>query len=39
MKYIAIAVLVAILVGGILYVISHEGKLPPPDKESGWNNR
>lgn len=39
MKYIAILVLIAILIGSILYVRDHDGKPPPPDKESGWNNR
>jgi hypothetical protein len=39
MKYLAIAVLAAIVIGAILQYRNYNGNPPPPDKESGWMQR
>ncbi len=36
MKYIAIAVLLAIVVGAFAQYLNSEGKPPPPGQNSGW---
>ena len=39
MKYIAIAVLLAIVVGAFMQYVNSEGKPPPPEQPSGWMQR
>jgi hypothetical protein len=39
MKYLAIAVLLAIVVGAIIHYVNHEGNPPPAEQNSGWMQR
>lgn len=39
MKYLAIAVLLALLIGAALHFIDHRGNLPPAEPPSGWMQR
>lgn len=41
MKYLAIAVLLAIVAGAALHYLDHDGRPPPPPPErgSGWMQR
>ncbi len=39
MKYIAIAVLLAIIVGATIHYLDHHGAPPPAEKNSGWMQR
>ena len=39
MKILAVIVLVAILIGAALQYLNHDGRPPPPDKDSGWTQR
>ena len=38
-KYLAIAVLLAIVAGAIIYHVNHPGNLPPAESSSGWMQR
>lgn len=39
MKYLAIAVLLTIVAGAIIYHVNHRGNLPPAGSSSGWMQR
>jgi hypothetical protein len=39
MKYLAIAVLIAIVVGAITYAIQHPDHPPPAEPNAGWMQR
>ena len=39
MKYLTIAVLLAIVAGAILHYFKHDGKPPPAESSSGWMQR
>jgi len=39
MKYLAIAVLLAIVVGAITYALQHPDHPPPADPNAGWIQR
>ncbi len=39
MKYLAIAVLIAIVVGTITYAIQHPDHPPPAEPNAGWMQR
>jgi hypothetical protein len=39
MKYLAIAVLLAIVVGAVVHYINHRGNPPPAESDSGWMQR
>ena len=39
MNYLSIAVLLAIVVGTIVYHVNHRGNLPPTESDSGWIQR
>ena len=39
MKYLAIAVLLAIVAGAALHYLDHDGRPPPPERGSGWTQR
>ena len=39
MKYLAIAVLLAIVVGAIIHYVNHDGHPPPAETRSGWMQR
>lgn len=39
MRYLAIAVLLAIVAGAIIYHVNHRGKPPPAESDSGWMQR
>jgi hypothetical protein len=39
MRYIAIAVLLAILVGAVLHYVQHREDLPAAESSSGWMQR
>ena len=39
MKYLAIAVLLAIVVGAIIHYVNHGGHPPPAETRSGWMQR
>jgi uncharacterized membrane protein len=39
MKYLAIAVLLAIIVGAIIHYVNHKGNPPPAESSSGWMQR
>ena len=39
MKYFAIAVLLAIVAGAIVYHVNHQGEPPPADSSAGWMRR
>lgn len=39
MKYLAIAVLLAIVAGALVQYVSHRGHPPPADSGAGWMQR
>jgi len=39
MKYLAIAILLAILVGAALYTVQHREDLPSAEHSTGWMQR
>jgi hypothetical protein len=39
MKYLTLAVLIAILIGAIVYTLQHPDDLAPTAPSSGWNRR
>ena len=39
MKYLTIAVLLAIVAGAIIHYFKHDGKPPPAESSSGWMQR
>ena len=39
MKYLTIAVLLAIVAGAIVYHFDHDDQPPPPEQRSGWTQR
>lgn len=39
MKYIAIAVLLAMVVGAILHYVNHHATPPPAESSAGWMQR
>ena len=39
MKYLALAVLLAIVAGAILYYVNHPGEPPPAESGGGWMQR
>jgi len=39
MKYIAIAVLLAIVIGAVTQYIKHDGQPPAAEQRSGWTQR
>jgi hypothetical protein len=39
MKYVVIAVLLAILVGAVLHYVQHREDLPAAESSSGWMQR
>ena len=39
MKYMVIAVLLATIVGAVLYAVNHPGEPPKAEKEAGWMQR
>ena len=39
MKYLAIAVLLAIVVGAVVHYVNHPGEPPPAASSSGWMQR
>ena len=39
MKYLALAVLLAIVAGAIVYHVNHPGNPPPAESNSGWMQR
>jgi hypothetical protein len=39
MKYIVIAVLLAIIIGAAIHYFDHPGALPPAEQNSGWMQR
>jgi hypothetical protein len=39
MKYLAIAVLLAIVAGAIIHYVNHRDNLPPAESSMGWMQR
>ncbi len=39
MKYLAIAVLLAIVAGAIVHYVNSQGKPPPTESSAGWMQR
>lgn len=39
MKYLAIAVLLAIVVGAVIHYVNHAGEPPPAGQRAGWTQR
>ena len=39
MKYLAIAVLLAIVAGALVHYVNHQGEPPPADSSAGWTRR
>ena len=39
MRYLAIAVLLAIVAGAIVYHVHHRGNPPPAESSAGWMQR
>ena len=39
MKYLAIAVLLAIVAGAIIHYVNHQGNPPPAESSMGWMQR
>ena len=39
MKYLVIAMLLAIVTGAIVYHVNHQGEPPPADSSAGWTQR
>ena len=39
MKYLVLAVLLAIVAGALIHYLDHDGQPPPAEQRSGWTQR